>query len=58
MARVIVGVRMAELSLQKGLLFNTSEALNLGLVDKVAAENDLLTSAHNEMNQWLIVPGS
>lgn len=53
----IVGHRNTELALELGLLYNPSDALKLGLVDQLAPEDQILTTATQAMTKWLAIPG-
>lgn len=52
-----VGHRTTEMALQLGLLYKPSEALNVGLVDQVVPEEEVLTQATQNMTKWLAIPG-
>ncbi|XP_019641950.1 PREDICTED: enoyl-CoA delta isomerase 1, mitochondrial-like [Branchiostoma belcheri] len=52
----IIGKRQAELSILQGKLYSPEEALQLGLVDKVVPETDMMSAAESELRQWLQVP--
>ncbi|KAI8512360.1 Dynein heavy chain 3, axonemal, partial [Branchiostoma belcheri] len=52
----IIGKRQAELSILQGKLYSPEEALQLGLVDKVVPEADVMSAAESELRQWLQVP--
>ncbi|KAM3598069.1 uncharacterized protein V6R79_013150 [Siganus canaliculatus] len=52
----LVGYRAADMCLQLGTLYNPSDALELGLVDQVVPEEDVLTTAIQTMNKWLAIP--
>ncbi|XP_022372472.1 enoyl-CoA delta isomerase 1, mitochondrial isoform X1 [Enhydra lutris kenyoni] len=52
-----VGHRTAERALQLGLLFPPAEALQVGMVDKVVPEDQVLSAARSELAQWLAIPG-
>lgn len=51
-----VGHRTTEVALQLGLLYNTTEALKIGLVDQLVPEDQLLTTATQTMTKWLAIP--
>ncbi|XP_042361161.1 enoyl-CoA delta isomerase 1, mitochondrial-like [Plectropomus leopardus] len=51
-----VGHRITEMALELGLLFNPSEALRIGLVDQLVAEDQVLTTATQTMTKWLAIP--
>lgn len=52
-----IGHRASEQALQLGYLFPPSEALQVGLVDQVVPEDQVLSTALSEMARWLAVPG-
>ena len=52
-----VGHRTTEMALELGLLYNSSEALKIGLVDKLVPEDQVLTTATQTMTKWLAIPG-
>ncbi|XP_066291865.1 enoyl-CoA delta isomerase 1, mitochondrial-like [Branchiostoma lanceolatum] len=51
-----IGQRQAELSILQGKLYRPEEALQLGLVDKVVPEAEVLSAAESELREWLQVP--
>ena len=51
-----VGQRETERAVQLGYLYNPEEALEVGLVDELVAEENVLDAAKKEMNKWLEVP--
>ncbi|XP_062295018.1 enoyl-CoA delta isomerase 1, mitochondrial-like [Scomber scombrus] len=51
-----VGHRTTEMALELGLLYNPSEALKIGLVDKLVPEDQVLTTATQTMTKWLAIP--
>ncbi|KAM9843850.1 enoyl-CoA delta isomerase 1, mitochondrial [Aulostomus maculatus] len=51
-----VGHRTTEIALALGLLYSPSEALNIGLVDQLVAEDQLMTTAMETMTKWLTIP--
>ncbi|KAJ1067370.1 PREDICTED: enoyl-CoA delta isomerase 1, mitochondrial [Capra hircus] len=51
-----IGHRASEQALQLGYLFPPSEALQVGLVDQVVPEDQVLSTALSEMARWLAVP--
>lgn len=53
----VVGHRVAEHSLQLGLLYPAPEALRIGLVDELVPEEKLQEKAAAVMAQWLALPG-
>lgn len=52
-----VGHRNTETALQLGTLYKPSEALNIGLVDQLVPEDQILTTAAQVMTKWLAIPG-
>uniref|UniRef100_K1Q3R9 Enoyl-CoA delta isomerase 1, mitochondrial n=1 Tax=Magallana gigas TaxID=29159 RepID=K1Q3R9_MAGGI len=52
-----VGFRQTEMALQLGTLFKTEEALNIGLIDKVVPQEEVLSAAQQEMQRWFKIPG-
>lgn len=52
-----VGYRQTEMALQLGTLFKTEEALNIGLIDKVVPQEEVLSAAQQEMQRWFKIPG-
>ncbi|NXD14992.1 ECI1 isomerase, partial [Nothocercus nigrocapillus] len=52
----VVGHRIAERSLQLGLLHPASEALQLGIVDELVPEEELQDKAAAVLAQWLALP--
>lgn len=51
-----VGHRTTEIALELGLLYNSSEALKVGLVDQLVPEDQVLTTATQTMTKWLAIP--
>ncbi|KAB0350199.1 hypothetical protein FD754_015056 [Muntiacus muntjak] len=51
-----IGHRASEQALQLGLLFPPAEALQVGLVDQVVPEDQVLSVALSAMAQWLTIP--
>jgi len=51
-----VGHRTTEVALALGLLYNPSEALKIGLVDQLVAEDQLMATATQTMTKWLAIP--
>ncbi|XP_004071905.1 enoyl-CoA delta isomerase 1, mitochondrial [Oryzias latipes] len=51
-----VGHRTTEMALQLGLLYDPSEALNVGLVDQLVPEDQILSAATQTMTKWLAIP--
>lgn len=52
-----IGHRTSEQALQLGLLFPPAEALQVGLVDQVVPEDQVLSTALSAMARWLAIPG-
>lgn len=52
-----VGHREAELALQLGKLYSPSEALSVGLVDKLVEPTQMASTVNETMTQWLQIPG-
>ena len=57
MARV-VGSREAERGLSRGVLYSADEALQRGLVDQLVPRDEVLSTAHEQIQQWLKTPGN
>ncbi|XP_078414832.1 enoyl-CoA delta isomerase 1, mitochondrial isoform X2 [Cetorhinus maximus] len=53
----VIGRRATEHSLQLGLMYSTSEALKIGLVDQLVAQDKIMTTALSVMSEWLAIPG-
>jgi len=53
----VVGHRETEKGLQLGLLYNTPEALKIGLVDELVPEDKVLSAATETITKWLAIPG-
>lgn len=53
----VVGHRETEKGLQLGLLYNTPEALKVGLVDELVPEDKVFSAATETMTKWLAIPG-
>ena len=51
-----IGMRNAELSLSLGLLYSPQEALGIGLVDKVASADAVVSNALDEAKRWANIP--
>uniref|UniRef100_A0A096LQ01 Enoyl-CoA delta isomerase 1, mitochondrial n=1 Tax=Poecilia formosa TaxID=48698 RepID=A0A096LQ01_POEFO len=51
-----VGHRNTEISLELGLLYKPAEALNIGLVDQLVPEDQVLSAATQTMTKWLAIP--
>lgn len=52
-----IGHRASEQALQLGLLFLPAEALQVGLVDQVVPEDQVLSTALSVMARWMAIPG-
>ena len=53
----VIGHRAAEKALMLGQMYSAQEALNIGLVDKLVPEADILSAAQQEIQQWIKIPG-
>ncbi|XP_061605232.1 enoyl-CoA delta isomerase 1, mitochondrial isoform X1 [Phyllopteryx taeniolatus] len=51
-----VGHRNTEMALALGLLYSPTEALKIGLVDQIVAEDKLMATSEQIMAKWLAVP--
>ncbi|TNM97534.1 hypothetical protein fugu_015690 [Takifugu bimaculatus] len=51
-----VGHRTTEIALQLGQLYSPTEALDIGLVDKLVPEDQIIATATQTMTKWLAVP--
>ncbi|XP_072549376.1 enoyl-CoA delta isomerase 1, mitochondrial [Salminus brasiliensis] len=51
-----VGHRVAELSIQGGMMYSPPEALKIGLVDQVVPGDKVLSTATETMTKWLAIP--
>jgi 3,2-trans-enoyl-CoA isomerase len=51
-----VGHRQAELALSLGTLFDIEEAYDIGLIDEVAHEDNLLQVAQERAAEWAAIP--
>ena len=54
----IIGRHQANRAVQLGYMFPSSEALQVGLVDKLVPQEQLLEAAKEELKQWIKIPGS
>ncbi len=52
-----MGPHRAAMATERGTYFTPSEALEVGLVDKVVPKNDLLKAAEKELGVMIGVPG-
>lgn len=52
-----VGHRTTEIALQLGQLYSPAEALQIGLVDKLVPEDQVMATATQTMTKWLAIPG-
>ncbi|KAK0131557.1 Enoyl-CoA delta isomerase 1, mitochondrial [Merluccius polli] len=50
-----VGHRTTEMALGLGLLYSAPEALNIGLVDKLVSEDQVVNTATHTMGKWLAI---
>ena len=41
-----------------GQMYSTQEALDIGMVDKLVPEADVMSAAQQEIQQWLKIPGT
>lgn len=51
-----VGHRTTEIALQLGQLYSSAEALEIGLVDKLVPEDQVIATATQTMTKWLAIP--
>ena len=51
-----IGHRQAELALLLGTLFNPTQALEIGLVDEVIEDDDVVAIAKQRASQWVQIP--
>lgn len=51
-----IGLRKAELALNMGTLFDTKSALDIGLIDEIAGEDDILEVAKARASEWVSIP--
>lgn len=51
-----VGHRITEMALELGLLYSSSDALKIGLVDQLVPEDQVLATATQTMTKWLAIP--
>lgn len=51
-----IGHRNTEMALALGLLYSPTEALNVGLVDQIVPQDQLLDTAAKTMTKWLAIP--
>ncbi|KAI3360224.1 hypothetical protein L3Q82_014534, partial [Scortum barcoo] len=51
-----VGHRTTEMALELGMLYNSTEALKIGMVDQLVPEDQVLTTATQTMTKWLAIP--
>ena len=40
-----------------GHMYSTDEALSVGMIDKIVAQDELMNSAKTELERWLKIPG-
>ena len=53
----VIGHRETEKALMLGQMYSTQEALDIGMVDKLVPEADVMSAAQQEIQQWLKIPG-
>nr|QFF91530.1 enoyl-CoA delta isomerase 1 isoform 2 [Potamotrygon motoro] len=51
-----IGRRATEHSLQLGILYSAPEALKIGLVDRLVAQDKIMSTALSTMSEWLTIP--
>ncbi|XP_017562446.1 enoyl-CoA delta isomerase 1, mitochondrial [Pygocentrus nattereri] len=51
-----VGYRIAEESIQFGVMYSPADALKIGLVDQVVPEDKVLSTAKEKMEKWFDIP--
>ncbi|XP_078096535.1 enoyl-CoA delta isomerase 1, mitochondrial [Mustelus asterias] len=51
-----IGRRATEYSLQLGIMYSASEALENGLVDQLVAQDKIMPTALSVMSEWLAIP--
>ncbi|TKS92413.1 Enoyl-CoA delta isomerase 1, mitochondrial [Collichthys lucidus] len=51
-----VGHRTTEMALELGLLYSSSDALKIGLVDQLVPEDQVLATATKTVTKWLAIP--
>jgi Delta3-Delta2-enoyl-CoA isomerase len=51
-----IGHRRAELALSLGTLFSPQEALDIGLVDQLVTDGDVIDAAKREAHKWIRIP--
>ena len=54
----VIGHRETEKALMLGQMYSTQEALDIGMVDKLVPEADVMSAAQQEIQQWLKIPGT
>ena len=54
----VVGQRQAELAIQLGKMYPSTEALRIKLVDKLVPVDQLREAALAEMDKWVAIPGT
>jgi len=52
----VIGQRRTEKAVQLGTLFSSQEALQVGLVDEVVTESEILKAAEHHLASWINVP--
>ena len=53
----VIGHRETEKALMLGHMYSNEEALKVGMIDKIVAEDTLMDSAKEELERWLKIPG-
>ena len=53
----VIGHRETEKALMLGHMYSTDEALSVGMIDKIVAQDELMNSAKTELERWLKIPG-
>ena len=51
-----VGLRKAELALAMGTLFDTKSAFDIGLIDEIAGEEEIMEVAKTRAAEWVAIP--
>ena len=52
-----IGHRQTERAVQLGHLYGGEEALQVGLIDQLVPEDDVMSTTMAEMDKWLRIPG-
>ena len=53
-----IGHRKCERALSTGRVFNPEQALNIGLVDELVENNELIAIAEKRMKHWCKIPSN